>query len=86
MEKVLALFVDATEFASGSTYPTLSSQLPYYQFLQNALHELIQNECRGHFIDANLDHDFSVSRICAAADDAYQKLNQYWIKTDSNNG
>ena len=85
VEKVLALFVDATEFASGSTYPTLSSQLPYYQFLQNALHELIQNESRG-LIDENLEHNFSVSRICAAADDAYQKLNQYWIKTDSNTG
>ena len=76
VEEVLALVVDATEFASGSTYPTLSSQLLYYQFLQNALHELIQNERRG-LIDENPEHNFSASRICAAADDAYQKLNQY---------
>ena len=85
MEKVLALFVDATEFASGSTYSTLSSQLPYYQFLQNALHELIQSEPCG-LIDENLDHHFSVCRICVAADNAYQKLNEYWIKTDANTG
>jgi len=33
VSRILSLFVDATEFASGSTYPNLSSQLPYYQFL-----------------------------------------------------
>ena len=85
VQKVLALLGHVTEFASGSTYPTLTSQLPYYQFLQNTLQELIQNDRRG-LIDENLAHDFSLSRICAAADDAYQKLNQYWIKTVSNTG
>jgi len=43
VSKILCLFLDVTEFASGSTYPTLSSQLPDYQFLQNALHELIES-------------------------------------------
>jgi len=37
VSKILCLFVDATEFATGSTYPTLSSQLPYYHFLQKAV-------------------------------------------------
>jgi len=44
ISRILSLFVDATEFARGATYPTLSFQLPYYQFLQNALYELIESE------------------------------------------
>ena len=83
VEKILCLFVDATDFASGSTYPTLSSQLPYYQFLQNGLHELIENE---RPVEDDPDPHSATYRICAAADDAYQKLNQYWIKTDSHTG
>ena len=83
VEKILFLFVDATEFASGSTYPTLSSQLPYYQYLQNRLHELIENK---RPVEDDPDPNSATYRICAAADDAYQKLNIYWIKTDSNSG
>ena len=80
---ILSLFVNATEFASGSTYPTLSSQLPYYQFLQNALHELIASE---RPMEDDPDHTSTTYKICSAADDAYQKLNQNWVKTDSNTG
>lgn len=83
LEKILCLFVDATEFASGSSYPTLSSQLPYYQFLQNSLHELIARE---RDRENNQDPDSPGRKIWAAADDAYRKLNQYWVKTDSNTG
>jgi len=83
LEKILCLFVDATEFARGSSYPTLSSQLPYYQFLQNSLHELIARE---HDRENNQDPDSPGRKIWAAADDAYWKLNQYWVKTDSNTG
>jgi len=83
LEKILCLFVDATEFASGSSYPTLSSQLPYYQILQNFLHELIARECDR---ENNQDPDSPGWKIWAAADDAYRKLNQYWVKTDSNTG
>jgi len=83
VSRILSLFVDATEFASGSTYPTLSSQLPYYQFLQNALHELIESE---RPMQDDPDPISTTYKICSAADDAYQKLNQYWVKTDSNTG
>ena len=82
-EKILSLFVDATEFASGSSYPTLSSQLPYYQYLQNSLHELIEKERER---ENNIAPDTAAYKIWAAADDAYRKLNQYWVKTDSNTG
>ena len=83
VSRILSLFVDATEFASGSTYSTLSSQLPYYQFLQNALHELIESE---RPMEDDPDPTSTTYKICSAADDAYQKLNQYWVKTDSNTG
>jgi len=83
VSRILSLFVDATEFASGSTYPTLSSQLPYYRFLQNALNELIESE---QPIEDDPDSASTTYKICAAADDTYQKLNQYWVKTDSNMG
>ena len=83
LEKILCLFVDATEFASGASYPTLSSQLPYYQYLQNSLHELIEKERER---ENNIEPDTAAYKIWAAADDAYRKLNQYWVKTDSNTG
>ena len=41
LKDILEVFVDATEFASGCTYPTLTMQLPYYQFIQNKLYRLI---------------------------------------------
>lgn len=81
VSKILCLFVDPTKFAYGSTYPTLSSQLQYYQFLQNALHELIKSEPP---MEDDPDPNSTAYNICSAADHAYQKLNQYWIKTDSN--
>jgi len=83
VSRILSLFVDATEFASGATYPTLSSQLPYYQFLQNALHELIESE---RPMEDDPDPTSTTYKICLAADDAYQKLNKYWVKSDSNTG
>ena len=44
LEQILDVFVKATTFASASTYPTLTQQLPYYQYIQNKLHELVQRE------------------------------------------
>ena len=74
---ILQVFVLGTKFASGSTDPTLTMQLPYYQFTQNKLHRLIQAE------QENSSHDESqldarTSRLLwAAADEAYKKLNLY---------
>ena len=42
LKDILQVFVMGTRFASGSNYPTLTMQLPYYQFTQNRLHQLIQ--------------------------------------------
>src|SRR5437660_62464 len=75
-----------TKFASGSTYPTLTMQLPYYQFTQNKLHRLIQAE-RENLIYGDSEVDAQASTLLwAAADEAYKKLNLYWQKTDDHSG
>ncbi|PUU80224.1 hypothetical protein B9Z19DRAFT_1063618 [Tuber borchii] len=83
VENIFSFFVDATEFASGSINPRLSSQLPYYQFIQNTLNELIENK---YPLEDNHNPNSATYQICSAADDTYQKLNQNWIKTDTNRG
>ena len=83
VEKILGLFLVATEFASRSTYPTLSAQLPYYHFLQYGLHEIIANE---RLVEDDPDPPSGTYRICAAAEDTYQKLNEYLVKSNSHMG
>ena len=83
---ILQVFVLGTKFTSGSTYPTLTMQLPYYQFTQNKLHRLIQAERENSSHDES-QLDARTSRLLwAAADEAYKKLNLYWQKTDSHTG
>ena len=83
---ILQVFVLGTKFANGSTYPTLTIQLPYYQFTQNKLHQLIQAERENSSHDES-QLDARTSRLLwAAADEAYKKLNLYWEKTDSHTG
>ena len=47
------------------------------------MHELIARE---HDRENNQDPDWPGRNIWAAADDAYWKLNQYWVKTDAKTG
>ena len=83
---ILHVFVLGTKFASGSTYPTLTIQLPCYQYTQNKLHRLIQAE-RESFAQDESELDARTSRLLwAAANEAYKKLNHYWQKTDSHTG
>jgi len=83
ISRILCVFVHTTEFASCATYPTLSSQLRYYRFRQNALYELIVREPP---MEQDPDSTSTAYKICSAADNAHQKLNQYRIKTDLNMG
>ena len=86
LKDILQVFVMGTKFASGSTYPTLTMQLPYYQFTQNKLHRLIQAEWESSIReDTELDPRAS-TLLWAAADEAYKKLNLYWQKTDDHSG
>ena len=83
---ILQVFVLGTKFASSPTYPTLTMQLPYYQFTQNKLHRLILAEWENFSYDeSQLDATTSLL-LWAAADEAYKKLNLYWQKTDSHSG
>ena len=86
LKDILQVFVMGTKFASASTYPTLTMQLPYYQFMQNKLHRLIQAERESSICeDSELDPRAS-TLLWAAADEAYKKLNLYWQKTDDHSG
>ena len=86
LQDILQVFVMGTKFASASTYPTLTMQLPYYQFMQNKLHRLIQAERESSICeDSELDPRAS-TLLWAAADEAYKKLNLYWQKTDDHSG
>ena len=74
---ILQVFVLGTNFASGSTYPTLTMQLPYYQFTQNKLYRLIQAEWENSSHDESQLDARTSSLLWAAADEAYKKLNLY---------
>ena len=83
---ILHVYIQGTKFASGTTYPTLTMQLPYYQFTQNKLYRLIQGE-RENFSGEDSELDARTSRLLwGAADEAYKKLNLYWQKTDNHSG
>ena len=82
LEQILDVFVEATTFASSSTYPTLTQQLLYYQYIQNKLHELVQREHDTKDSSGDATSHF----LWVAADEAYQKLNQYWQKMDDHTG
>ena len=74
---ILHVFIQGTKFASGSTYPTLTMQLPYYQFTQNKPYRLIQGE-RENVSAEDSELDARTSRLLwGAADEAYKKLNLY---------
>jgi len=61
-------------------------QLPYYQFTQNKLHQLIQAQCNNR----SDNHSELDSRpwplLWAAADEGYMMLNLYWQKSDNHSG
>jgi hypothetical protein len=66
--KVLEIFLSPTLHLSGSKYPTLHLQLPYYSMLLASLHKLSASE----------EYDI-VGTACA---EAWELLNDYWCKTD----
>jgi hypothetical protein len=66
--KVLGIFVAPTTHLSGSKYPTLHLQLPYYSMLLASLGKLSESE----------ENDI-VGTACA---EAWELLNDYWCKTD----
>jgi len=43
LKTIMEIFVKATQYLSGSTYPTLSSQLPYFNVLATQL-EILADE------------------------------------------
>jgi len=61
-------------------------QLPYYQFTQNKLYQLIQAERENSSHDES-ELDARMSRLLwAGAEEAYKGLSLYWQKTDSHTG
>ena len=69
----MEIFVEATQYLSGSTYPTLSSQLPYFSILATQLEtladELRDSEPKG--------------KLLQAVTKSWQKLDDYHSKTGS---
>ena len=78
---ILGVFNTATKFENQSTYQTLTMQLPYYQYVEKKLRELIQEE--RHKPGLN---DQASTLLWTAADEAYKKLILYWQKTDDHSG
>lgn len=56
LKTIMEIFVKATQYLPGSTYPTLSSQLPYFSVLATRLEtladELRQSELDGELLQA----------------------------------
>ena len=73
LKGILGIFVKATEHLSGSTYPTLSSQLPYFAILSSRLEKVVYDL-------RQTDPD---SDLCQAVNQAWIKLNQYHRQTTS---
>ena len=70
LKDILDIFVKATEHLSGSTYPTLSIQLPYFVILAARL-------------EAIIDQERITGSIFHAACDASWKLDDYHSKSGS---
>ena len=73
LKQILSIFVKATETLSGSSYPTLSIQLPYYVVIAARLEKLIES-----FRQTDLS-----SHLIQALNQAWVKLNQYHLQTIS---
>lgn len=74
VEKVLAIFVVPTKHLSGSKYPTIQLQLPYYSLLLKELGSMVAAE------DEN-EHEGNQA-ISNACDSSWSLLNTYWNKSD----
>jgi len=71
LKDILDIFIKATEHLSGSSYPTLSAQLPYFSVLATRLETIVDRERTQN----SLFHD-----ACTAS---WQKLDEYHSKTSS---
>ena len=71
LKDILDIFVKATEHRSGSTYPTLSIQLPYFSILAARL-EAVPDQER---ITGSIFH--------AACDASWKRFDDYHCKTGS---
>ena len=52
MKEILDIFIKATEHLSGSSYPTLSAQFPYFSVLASRLENIVDQERGSIFHDA----------------------------------
>ena len=73
LKTILEIFVRAAEHLSGSSYPTLSVQLPYFVVLASRLVSLIDE----------LGHTDPESDLLYAINEAWAKLDQYHSQTAS---
>ena len=71
LKQHLHIFIKATQHLSGQSYPTLSAQLPYFAVLATKLEQQVEHERINHSIFTN------------ACNRAWEKLNDYHIKTGS---
>ena len=69
--EVLEVFVEATHFLSGESYPTLFTQYPYYALLTKKLDEIVR-------VERENGND-SLASACA---EGWKKLNDYHVKAD----
>lgn len=73
LRTILSIFVKATEHLSGSSYPTLFTQLPYFVYLASRLEKVVD--------DLKIHH--AKSDLLQAVSQAWHKLNQYHLQTTS---
>ena len=71
LKDILDIFIKATEHLSGSSYPTLSAQLPYFSVLATRLEAIVDKERAS----GSIFHEACVAR--------WQKLDEYHCKTGS---
>lgn len=70
---VLEIFVDATVKLSGSSYPTLAEQLPWYIVLSKRLEDQV----------ASLQDEDPSGELLTAVNNAWVKIDEYHVKTGS---
>lgn len=70
LKDILDVFIKATKYLSGSSYPTLSAQLPYFSVLATRLETIVERE-----LMKSIFHE-----ACTAS---WQKLDEYHSKTGS---
>ena len=86
LKDILDIFVKATEHLSGSTYTTISTQLPYFSVLAGRLEAIVDQErlkIQSTCDDSTSSQPTSSSIFHDACNASWHKLNFYHTQTGS---